>query len=173
MVRQVMFILLEEQHSSFSSGEGAWSSIIPFTQRALNIMAINNGHSPAELRYGIHNKLDAIKIPSIPPEMVAEQTATLKSEQSKQEKKLSKKQISELSEFKINEFVIIKNPTHLKRNPAHRPYLGPFKVTAQTNTSRTLALVLILQLSNWLRTQRHSDTRIAKSHQNKSEFLKA
>ena len=141
MVRQVMSILLEEQHSSFSSGEVAWSSMIPFTQRALNIMAVNNGHSPAELRFGIHNKLDAIKIPLIPPEMLAEQSAALQNEQIRQEKKLSKKQVSELSIFKINELVIIKNPTHLKRNPAHRPYLGPFKVTAQTITSLTLTLV--------------------------------
>ena len=72
--------------------------------------------------------------------MVVEQKATLLSEKSRQDKKLSKKQISELSIFKLNELVIIKNPTHLKRNPSHRPYLGPFKVTAQTITALTLTL---------------------------------
>jgi hypothetical protein len=56
------------------------------------------------------------------------------------EKRKSKKEITELSEFKINELVIIKNPIHLKRNVRHSPYLGPFKVSSATNTSVTLTL---------------------------------
>ena len=53
----------------------------------------------------------------------------------------AKKDISKLSVFKPNELVIIKNPVHLKRDVSHNPYLGPFKVTGQTNTAVTLTLV--------------------------------
>ncbi len=52
-----------------------------------------------------------------------------------------KKVLSNLTTFKVNELVIIKNPRHLKRNVGHNPYLGPFKVSSQTNTSVTVTLV--------------------------------
>jgi len=142
MVRQVFTILNEEQKesSAISPGELAWSTLIPFTQRALNIMTGTTGYSPAEIRYGLHNRLDGIKIPLVPPELMIQQTEMLKNAKENLKKKMSRKQIKDLSLFKINDLVIIKNPTHLKRNAAHKPYLGPFKVISQTNTSLTLAL---------------------------------
>jgi hypothetical protein len=142
MVRQVFTLLNEEQKesSAVSSGELAWSTLIPFTQRALNIMTGTTGYSPAEIRFGIHNRLDGIKIPLVPPDLMAQQKELLQNAKENLEKKLSRKQIKDLSVFKTNDLVIIKNPTHLKRNAAHKPYLGPFKVTSQTNTNLTLTL---------------------------------
>ena len=67
-------------------------------------------------------------------------------------KKLSRKQVVELSQFKTNELVIIKNPIHLKRNPAHKPYSGPFKATSQTKNSVTLTLVSNPAISKVVKT---------------------
>ena len=103
-------------------------------------MTGTTGYSPAEIRFGMHNRLDGIKIPLVPPELIAQQKELLQNAEENLEKKLSRKQVKELSVFKTNDLVIIKNPTHLKRNAAHKPYLGPFKVTSQTNTNLTLAL---------------------------------
>ena len=103
-------------------------------------MTGSTGYSPAEIRFGMHNRLDGIKIPLVPPDLMAQQIELLQDAKGNLEKKLSRKQIKDLSLFKTNDWVIIKNPSHLKRNAAHKPYLGPFKVTSQTNTSLTLTL---------------------------------
>ena len=42
--------------------------------------------------------------------------------------------------FKVIEKVIIKIPIHLKRNAAHKPYLGSLRVVKQGPTSVTVAL---------------------------------
>ena len=76
-VRQIIAILLEEQPTTNSSGDLAWSSILPFAQRALNIMTGSTGYSPAELRFGMHNRLDGIETPLVPQDMLPMQTEAL------------------------------------------------------------------------------------------------
>ena len=49
--------------------------------------------------------------------------------------KKAKKPIVEGTQFAVNEKVIIKNPVYLKRNAAHKPYLGPFRVEKQNGVS--------------------------------------
>ena len=55
-------------------------------------------------------------------------------------KKNFRKVLKEGTIFAVNDKVIIKNPIHLKRNSAHKPYLGPFRVIKQGATSVTVVL---------------------------------
>ena len=140
-VRQVMKLLIEEHSTSLNpDAEVAWSLILPFTQRALNVMTGSTGYSPAEIRFGIANRLDGLKELSVPPGLAQQQKEVIDIAKANLDKHKKKKEISELSVFKSNELVIIKNPIHLKRNVRHSPYLGPFKVTSQNNTAVTLTL---------------------------------
>jgi len=141
-VRQVMKLLIEEHDTgSTDMVQLAWSTIVPFCQRALNVMTSSTGYSPAEIRFGLFNKLDAIKDLKVPEELAADQLEMLARAKEKLITRRNKKVLSNLTNFKINELVIIKNPLHLKRNVGHNPYLGPFKVSSQTNTSVTVTLV--------------------------------
>jgi len=137
-VRQVIKLLIEE--SSTQSAELAWSLIVPFAQRALNIMTGSTGYSPAEIRFGAHNRLDAIKEMLVPAEIAEQQAKVIAVAKQNLLLKKAKKDISKLSVFKPNELVIIKNPVHLKRNVSHKPYLGPFKVVGQDNLAVTVTL---------------------------------
>ena len=51
-----------------------------------------------------------------------------------------RKELKEGTVFKVIEKVIIKIPIHLKRNAAHKPYLGSLRVVKQGPTSVTVAL---------------------------------
>ena len=162
-VRQVLKLLIEE--SSTQSAELAWSLIVPFAQRALNIITGSTGYSPAEIRFGAHNRLDAIKEILVPVEIAEQQANEIAVAKQNLLMKKAKKDISRLSVFKPNELVIIKNPVHLKRNAAHTPYLGPFKVSSQTNTSVTVTLVSNLTIMKTVKTSevfRFKDGLVAK-----------
>ena len=140
-VRQVMKLLLEEQDISAKADvELTWSLLVPFCQRAINVMTGPTGYSAAEIRFGLYNRLDGIKEILAPPEIANFQTEMVNLARDRLVGRQNRKNISHLSTFKNNELVIIKNPVHLKRNVGHNPYLGPFKVTSQDNNSVTITL---------------------------------
>lgn len=137
-VREVVSLLIEEQAADATEVE--WSLLVPFAQRALNIMSGSTGFSPAEVRFGLHNRLDRCKELIVPKDRSESQVGPMEILKNKVLKGKAKKAAIEGSIFKPNEKVIIKNPIHLKRNAAHKPYLGPFRVVKQDATSVTVVL---------------------------------
>jgi hypothetical protein len=132
-VREVIRLLIEEQVAD--AAVFSWSLVVPFAQRAINIMSTPDGYTPAEVRFGLFNRLDRLKELLVPKELKQGQQALLEELKVKLARKKSKKGISEGTRFAANEKVIIKNPLYLKRNAAHKPYLGPFRVEKQDGVS--------------------------------------
>ena len=128
-VREVIRLLLEEQVNEANAV--SWSLVVPFAQRAINVMKGSTGFTPAEVRFGLFNRLEGLFESAVPDEIAeAQKKLSIGIREGLAKLKLRKK-LKEWTVFKINEKVIIKNPIHLKRNAAHKPYLGPFRVVKQ------------------------------------------
>jgi hypothetical protein len=108
---------------------------VPYAQRAINIMTNTDGYTPAEIRFGMFNRLDSLKELIVPELIAKEQRNIQETLRQKLIFRKAKKDIRIASIFKPNEKVIIRNPFHLKRDSAHKPYLGPFRVEKQTDSS--------------------------------------
>lgn len=132
-VRQVLRLLIEERVADADSF--SWSLVVPYAQRAINIMTGSNGFTPAEIRFGLFNRLDSLKELIVPDEIAKDQRDVQEGLKQALVRRKAKKAIIEGTKFRQNEKVIIKNPLYLKRNAAHKPYLGPFRVEKQTETS--------------------------------------
>ena len=129
-VREVLRLLIEERVAD--ADNFSWSAVVPYAQRAINIMTGTNGFTPAEIRFGMFNRLDTLKELLVPEEIAKGQRDTKEELRQAQIRRKAKKAISEGTKFKPNEKVIIKNPLYLKRNAAHKPYLDskePFVCT--------------------------------------------
>jgi hypothetical protein len=137
-VREVIRLLLEEQVGG--SDVLSWSSVVPFAQRAVNVMKGSIGYTPAEVRFGLFNRLEGLSETAVPVFIAEAQQSLADSIKAGLAKKNFKKVLKEGTIFAVNEKVIIKNPTHLKRNSAHKPYLGPFRVVKQGASSVTVVL---------------------------------
>lgn len=118
----------------------SWSSVVPLAQRALNVMKGSIGYTPAEVRFGLFNRLEGLVDIAVPVFIAEAQQSLADSIKAGLAKKNFRKVLKEGTIFAVNEKVIIKNPIHLKRNSAHKPYLGPFRVIKQGTTSLTVVL---------------------------------
>ena len=98
-------------------------------------MTGTDGYTPAEVRFGLFNRLDRLKELSVPNDIKRDQTILISELKDKLTRRKTKKHVIEGTKFATNEKVIIKNPLYLKRNAAHKPYLGPFRVEKQDNVS--------------------------------------
>jgi hypothetical protein len=132
-VREVMRLLLEECVAG--ADPLSWSLVVPYAQRIINITTNTDGFTPAEVRFGLFNRLDRVKEIQAPDDVASYQKEIIAKISDAQLARDKRKPISEGSIFKKDEKVIIKNPIYLKRNAAHKPYLGPFRVDKQTGTS--------------------------------------
>ena len=78
-VREVIRLLIEERVAN--ADVFSWSLVVPYAQRAINIMTGTNGYTPAEVRFGLYNRLDKLKDLQVPEEIArnqAELTSILK-----------------------------------------------------------------------------------------------
>ena len=65
--REVIRLLIEERVAN--ADNFSWSLVVPYAQRAMNIMTGTNGYTPAEVRFGLWNKLDKLKDLLVPEDI--------------------------------------------------------------------------------------------------------